>query len=130
MINTFLMFDGNAEEAMKFYVSVFPNSKIVRLIHYKENEAGAEGSVMHAVLSLNGQEFIFIDSPVKSNFSFNPSMSLHVSCATEVEIKELFHKLSQGGQILMPLDSYGFSKKYCWFQDKYGVCWQLNYISS
>jgi predicted 3-demethylubiquinone-9 3-methyltransferase (glyoxalase superfamily) len=67
-----------------------------------------------------------IDSNVKHEFTFTPSISLYVSCDTEQEIDRFFEDLSQGGGVLMPLDSYGFSKKYCWIVDKFGVAWQLN----
>ncbi len=88
-ITTFLMFDGNAEEAMNFYVALFRDSKIIHITRYGPNEAGAEGTVMHALFSLNGQEFMCIDSNVKHNFSFTPAISLYVVCDTEDEIDEL-----------------------------------------
>jgi predicted 3-demethylubiquinone-9 3-methyltransferase (glyoxalase superfamily) len=62
---------------------------------------------------------------VKHQFAFTPSMSLHVTCTTEEEIDRLFVSLSVGGQILMPLDSYPFAKKYTWLNDRFGVSWQL-----
>jgi predicted 3-demethylubiquinone-9 3-methyltransferase (glyoxalase superfamily) len=67
-----------------------------------------------------------IDSPVKHNFTFTPAMSLFVDCADEAELDTLFAKLSEGGQVLMPLDNYGFSRKFGWLADKFGVSWQLN----
>ncbi len=124
-ITTFLMFDGQAEEAMRFYTSLFPDSEIKSLYRYGEHEAGAKDTVMHAVFSLHGQLFMCIDSSVKHEFTFNPAISLHVTCETEEEIDEVFGKLSQGGSILMPLDAYPFSRKYGWVNDKYGVSWQL-----
>ena len=125
-ITTFLMFDGKAEEAMNFYTSLFENSKILSLTRYGPNEAGAEGTVMHAAFSLGGQEFMCIDSNVKHEFTFTPAISLYVNCETEEEIDGLFEKLSHGGQVLMPLDRYPFSEKFAWLSDKFGVSWQLN----
>ena len=125
-ITTFLMFDGNAEEAMDFYISLFAGSKVLSLTRYGPNEAGAEGTVMHATFSLNGQEFMCIDSNVRHEFTFTPAVSLYVACETEPEIDQLFEKLSQGGQVLMPLDRYPFSEKFAWIADKFGVSWQLN----
>ncbi len=124
-ITTFLMFEGQAEEAMSFYLSLFPDSKLESITRYGEGEAGPAGSVQHATFSPNNQLFMCIDSPVKHQFAFTPSMSLHVTCTTEEEIDRLFASLSVGGQILMPLDSYPFAKKYTWLNDRFGVSWQL-----
>lgn len=125
-ITTFLMFEGKAEEAMNFYVSLFDQSEIKSITRYGANEAGAEGSVMHAVFSLNGQEFMCIDSSVKHAFTFTPAMSLFVTCETEDEIDRLYGALSENGSVLMPLGAYPFSEKFCWVADKFGVSWQLS----
>ena len=125
-ITTFLMFEGKAEEAMNFYVSVFDGAEIISILRYGANEAGAEGSVVRATFSLDGQMFMCIDSSVKHGFTFTPSMSLYVSCVTEEEIDRLFEKLSEGGSVMMPLAAYPFSEKFAWVADKYGVSWQLN----
>lgn len=125
-ITTFLMFEGQAEAAINFYLSLFPNSEIVSLNRYGANEAGAEGTVQHAIFALNGQEYMAIDSPVKHGFSFTPAVSLFVTCDTEAELDKLFAGLSEGGQVLMPLNNYGFSKKFGWTNDKYGVSWQVS----
>ena len=122
---TFLMFDGKAEEAMNFYTSLFDQSEIVNISRYDENGPGKEGTVIHATFTLNGQEFMCIDSYVNHNFTFTPAMSLYVTCETEEEIETVFHKLAQDGAILMPLGAYPFSKKFGWLNDKYGVSWQL-----
>ncbi|HDX9651046.1 hypothetical protein COL68_24550 [Bacillus wiedmannii] len=124
-ITTFLMFEGKAEEAMNFYTSLFDQSEIVSISRYDENGPGKEGSVIHATFTLNGQEFMCIDSYVNHGFTFTPSMSLYVTCETEEEIEKVFHKLAQDGSVLMPLGSYPFSKKFGWLNDKYGVSWQL-----
>ncbi len=70
--------------------------------------------------------FMATDSPVKHDFAFTPAMSLFVDCATEAEIEALYAKLSEGGQVLMPLNAYPFSPKFGWLSDKFGVSWQLN----
>lgn len=126
-ITTFLMFDGKAEAAMNFYLSLFAGSKVLHLTRYGPNEAGAEGTVMHATFSLGGQEFMCIDSAVKHAFTFTPAMSLFVNCETEDQIDRLFAELSQGGQVFMPLDRYPFSGKYAWLSDQFGVSWQLSF---
>lgn len=128
-ITTFLMFEGQAEAALNFYTSLFNDSKIINISRYGPNEMGAEGSVMHATFSLNGQQFMAIDSYVKHAFTFTPAMSLYVSCETEQEINTLFAQLSTGGNVLMPLDKYPFSSRFGWVNDQFGVSWQLSLIS-
>ncbi len=129
-VTTFLMFDGKAEEAMNYYVSVFDQAEILSIERYGPNEAGEEGSVLRATFSLFGQVFMCIDSNMKHDFSFTPAMSLFVTCANEEELGRFFEKLSQGGQVLMPLAAYPFSDKFGWVSDKYGVSWQLNLESN
>jgi len=123
---TFLMFTGRAEEAMKFYTSLFKNSEITKISRYGANEDGVEGTVEHATFTLNGQEFMCIDSYVQHDFTFTPAISIFIRCETEEEIGRAFAALSQGGQILMPLDRYPFSPKFGWVADKFGVSWQLD----
>jgi predicted 3-demethylubiquinone-9 3-methyltransferase (glyoxalase superfamily) len=120
------MFDGKAEEAIGFYVSLLPNSAITAVARYGAGEAGAEGSVMHARFTLNGREFRCIDSPVKHDFTFTPAISLFVDCATASEVDALFAQLATGGRVLMPLDAYPFSRRFAWVNDRFGVSWQLN----
>ncbi len=125
----FLMFQGGkAEEAMNFYTSLIEDSEITSIIRYGANEAGDEGTVMQATFTLKGQTFMCIDSNVKHAFSFTPSFSIYVTCSTEEEIDTLYAKLIEEGQALMPLGSYGFSRKFGWLNDRYGVSWQINFI--
>ncbi|WP_017727078.1 VOC family protein [Halalkalibacterium ligniniphilum] len=126
-ITPFLMFqDGKAEEAMTYYTSIIEDSEITNISRYEANQTGDEGTVMHATFSLKGQEFMCIDSNVKHEFSFTPSFSIYVTCDSEEEIDTLYKKLITEGQALMPLDDYGFSKKFGWLNDRFGVSWQLN----
>lgn len=126
-VTPFLMFqEGKAEEAMNFYTSLIEDSTITNLIRYGANEGGDEGTVMQATFTLKGQEFMCIDSNMKHEFSFTPSFSLYVTCNTEEEIDSLYQKLNEGGQALMPIGDYGFSQKFAWLNDRYGVSWQLN----
>jgi predicted 3-demethylubiquinone-9 3-methyltransferase (glyoxalase superfamily) len=125
-ITTCLMFEGQAEEAITFYTSLFDDAEIVAISRYGPGEAGAEGSVQHATFSLGGQQFACIDSTVKHEFSFTPSISLVIQCETEEEIDRLYAALSEKGKELMPLSSYGFSPKFGWTNDRFGVSWQLN----
>jgi predicted 3-demethylubiquinone-9 3-methyltransferase (glyoxalase superfamily) len=124
------MFTGQAEAAMKFYMSLFPDSEIKSIIRYGKDQGGTEGSVMHAVFTLNGQQFMCIDSSVQHAFTFTPALSLHVTFDSEAEVDHAFAKLSDGGMVLMPLAAYPFSKKYGWVNDKFGVSWQLTLAAS
>lgn len=129
-VTTSLMFvgeqHGKAEEAINLYTSLVKDSKILQITHYGAGEQGVEGTVKAATFTLKGQEFQAMDSHLGHAFTFTPAMSLVVQCETEEEIDGLFSNLSSGGGILMPLNNYGFSKKFAWVADKYGVSWQLN----
>lgn len=125
-VTPFLMFEGAAEEAMQFYVALFRDSQIKRIERYGPGEPGAEGSVKLAEFNIVGQDVLCIDSPAKHQFTFTPSISLFVECESEVELETLFGQLSESGQTLMPLGDYGFSKRFGWVNDRFGVSWQLN----
>ncbi len=125
-ITTFLMFEGNAEEAMTFYLSLFDDAEVISIARYGAEGPGKDGSVQHAMFSLAGQQFMCIDSPMKHDFTFTPSVSLFVQCETEVELDRLYAALGEEGKELMPLGNYGFSPKFGWVNDRFGVSWQLN----
>lgn len=134
---TFLTFVGDqcgkAEEAMKFYTSIFPNSEIKRVTKYSEGEVGgAPELIKYGVFTLNGVEYRVSENNYNHAWSFSPGVSLFVECDSESEIDALFETLSSnGGQVMVPLDNYrsgdyGFGEKFGWCEDKYGVSWQLN----
>ena len=123
-VSTFLMFDGVAEQAMNFYVSLFDGS-ITHVERYGPGENGAEGLVRNAAFELQGHRLICFDSPVKHAFTFTPSISLFVECRSEDELDRAFRQLSEGGAVLMELGNYGFSRKFGWTNDRFGVSWQL-----
>lgn len=128
-ITPFLWFDRNAEEAAAFYTSLFPNSSVSTIRRYPDGPlegpmAGLEGKVLTAVFTLDGYQLMAIDGG--SHFTFSPSTSLSVQLRSNEEIETLYTKLMEGGTALMPLGVYGFSKKYAWLSDKYGLSWQLN----
>lgn len=125
-VTPFLMFEGKAEEAMNFYVSLFADSEILSVDHYGPGEQGPEGSVRLAEFRLGGQRFKCIDSPIEHEFSFTPSFSIYVDCEDVEELERAFAKLAHGGKVLMPLDNYGFSERFGWTDDRFGVSWQLN----
>jgi predicted 3-demethylubiquinone-9 3-methyltransferase (glyoxalase superfamily) len=118
-ITPFLMYigeqQGKAEEAMNFYTSLFQNSGINNIVRYGPGEEETEGTVVHAAFSLNGQEFMAMDSGQEHAFTFTPAISFFVNCATRGEVDELWDKLSQGGE----------PGPCGWLKDKYGVSWQI-----
>ena len=112
-ISTFLTFqDNNAEEAMNFYVSLFEDSKINEIRRHGEDGPAKEGSILYATFELNGSKFACSDSYIKHEWDFTPGVSNFVECLTNDEIEELFAKLSDGGQVMMPIDNYGWSQKF------------------
>jgi predicted 3-demethylubiquinone-9 3-methyltransferase (glyoxalase superfamily) len=113
-ITTFLTFDGRAEEAVEFYVSIFPHSKITSTSRYGDAGPAPAGTFMSATFELAGQEFIALNAPGPA-FSFAPGISLFVDCETQEEVDELWEKLSAGGE-----------KGPCgWLTDQFGVSWQI-----
>jgi len=122
----FLMFEGQAEEAMRFYVSLFPGSRVVEIARYGKGAPGAEGTISRATFTVAGQEIMCTDSHVKHGFTFTPAISLFVQCTSIERMKVLVNRLAEGGKVYMPLDDYGFSKLFAWVGDRYGVTWQLN----
>jgi predicted 3-demethylubiquinone-9 3-methyltransferase (glyoxalase superfamily) len=122
----FLMFTGDAEQAMTFYTSLFDDGRIVDIARYGPEGPGPEGTVLFARFSLAGQEFLCSDTFVSHAFSFTPSFSVWIETESEGELQRLFAALADGGAELMPLDDYGFSRRFGWVNDRFGVSWQLN----
>ncbi|HVO61728.1 MAG TPA: VOC family protein [Terriglobales bacterium] len=112
-ITPFLWFDRQAEEAAKFYVSIFRNSRIGKVSRYGDAGPGPKGSVMVISFELEGQEFTALNGGPQ--FKFTPAISLMVHCDTQQQVDEFWEKLSEGGR-----------KDRCgWLQDKYGLSWQI-----
>jgi predicted 3-demethylubiquinone-9 3-methyltransferase (glyoxalase superfamily) len=108
-----LWFDGQAEEAMNFYTSIFRNSKVGSVTRYGEAGPGANGSVMTATFEIEGQEFVALNGGPA--FKFSPAISFVVRCKTQEEVDEFWGKLLQGG-----------APQQCgWLTDKFGVSWQI-----
>ncbi len=125
-VRPFLMFEGKAEEAMNFYVSLFPGSEITELQRYGAGEPGPEGSIKKAAFTVGGENMLCTDSFVHHGFTFTPSISFFVSCESEGELRSLSASLSEGGSTFMPIGEYGFSRLFAWIGDRFGVSWQLN----
>ncbi|HXL85088.1 MAG TPA: VOC family protein [Casimicrobiaceae bacterium] len=112
-ITPFLWFDGKAEEAMRFYVSIFKNSKVGAITRYGDAGPGPKGTVMVVTFQLDGQEFIALNGGPQ--FTFSPAISFVVNCETQEEVDAFWEKLSEGGE-----------KLQCgWLRDKYGLSWQI-----
>jgi predicted 3-demethylubiquinone-9 3-methyltransferase (glyoxalase superfamily) len=112
-ITPFLWFDGKAEEAANFYVSIFRNSKILSVSRYGDGGPGPKGAVMTAAFELDGQKFVALNGGPQ--FAFSPAISFMVNCETQQEVDDLWEKLSAGGKEVQ-----------CgWLQDKYGLSWQV-----
>src|ERR671931_315410 len=116
-ITPFMWFEDNAEEAAKFYTSIFKNSKIIDISHYGESAAEVsgrpKGTVMTVTFELEGQRFMALNGgPI---FKFSPAISFFVNCQTQEEVDDLWEKLSEGGE-----------REQCgWLKDKFGVSWQI-----
>src|SRR5207237_5895833 len=106
-------FNGNAEEAMNFYVLIFKNSKIVSMSRWGDAGPGPKGTIMGATFELDGQRFLALNgSPM---FTFSPAVSFYINCETQAEVDALWEKLSAGGE-----------KQRCgWLKDKFGLSWQV-----
>ena len=122
----FLMFTGNARAAMDLYLSTFPDSHVVSSTLYDDAGPGPVGTVKVATFTICGREFMCSDSPVKHAFTFTPSSSIFVEFESMDALERTIAVLSKDGQMLMPPGNYGFSKHFCWLNDRFGVSWQLN----
>ncbi|HEX5479326.1 MAG TPA: VOC family protein [Dehalococcoidia bacterium] len=129
----FLMFCGEqhwrAGEAIAFYCSTFPDSRIVQIDRYGPEEAEPERTVRVATFELGGKRLMAIDSAAPHEFTFTPAISIWIERSSADEIERLSSALLDGGSALMPLGDYGFSRQSCWVADRYGVTWQLNLAS-
>jgi predicted 3-demethylubiquinone-9 3-methyltransferase (glyoxalase superfamily) len=112
-ITPFLWFDGKAEEAMNFYVSIFKDSKVGKVTRFGEGGPAPKGTVTTASFQIEGQELTALNGGPQ--YKFTPAISLFVNCQNQAEVDELWEKLSAGGQKL----------RCGWCTDKYGVTWQI-----
>ena len=126
-VRPFLMFQGGAAQAaLDLYFATFPGSRLVRAERYGPGEPGPAGTIKVAVFTLGDREFMCADSPMKHGFSFTPSSSIFVDFDSVEELDRTFATLATGGGVLMPLNDYGFSRRFGWLNDRFGVSWQLN----
>jgi two-component system sensor histidine kinase QseC len=113
-IATCLWFDGNAEEAVKFYTGIFSNSRIDDVMYYGEAGPGKAGSVLSMTFHIEGREFIALNGGPQ--FTFTPAISMFVKCETQAEVDTLWDKLLAGG---------GTPVQCGWLTDRYGISWQI-----
>jgi len=112
-ISPFLWFDHQAEEAVRFYTSIFPNSGVTAITHYPDGAPGPKGSVMTVAFELDGQQFTALNGGPQ--FKFTEAISLVVNCETQQEVDGFWNKLSAGGKEV----------ECGWLKDKYGLSWQI-----
>lgn len=124
-ITTFLMFNNQAEEAVKLYTSLFEDSEIITMDKYGENGPGDPGTVQHSIFTLNGQVFMAIDANSGTELPMNPAISLFVTVKDTIEMERLFNGLKDEGAILMPKTNMPPYREFAWVQDKFGVSFQL-----
>lgn len=126
IVRPFLMFQGEAADAIAFWIEVVPDTRLLRVEHFDDAGPGLEGSVKTALLAIGNQDVMVFDSPVKHDFSFTPAFSFFVTCESEAQLETLAARLAEGGRVLMPLGEYGFSRRFAWVEDRYHVSWQIN----
>jgi predicted 3-demethylubiquinone-9 3-methyltransferase (glyoxalase superfamily) len=125
-VSPFLMFEGQAGEALELYAAAFEDAEVVEVRRYDDAGPGPAGTVEHAVLRVGDREVRLIDSPVQHDFGFTPAVSLFVDLDSPEDVDIAFEMLSAGGKVLMPLDAYPFSPRFAWVADRFGVSWQLS----
>jgi predicted 3-demethylubiquinone-9 3-methyltransferase (glyoxalase superfamily) len=130
VVSSLFMFEGRAEEAMTFYVSLFDDAEVEHVVRFGPGEPGPEGSILLADFRLGGQSFQCMDSYIRHAFTFTPATSVSVELPTEAEVDAVFARLAEDGQVLMPVAAYPFSPHFGWLTDRFGVSWQVQVARS
>lgn len=126
LLSTFLTFKGNAEEAMNFYVSLFPNeAKIHSVVKFEEGQNGPVGKILNATVEIKGHSLMFMDMEPQFAPDFSWATSLLVVCNEEAQFDSLFNSLSKDGSIMMGPEAIPPMRKVAWITDRFGVTWQL-----
>ena len=129
-ISTCLMFVGDhagkAHDAITFYTELFNNSELLSVEWHEASANEVAGTVKFARFSIAGVQYIAMDSSHDHAFTFTPATSQFVDCDSIEEIEYLYQALQEEGDSLMPLGEYGFSRRFGWVNDRFGVSWQLN----
>ena len=119
----FITIEKRAQEALDFYSSVFPSFSLISLNHHAEPH---HELVMLGIFSIKGQEIMISDSFVSHEWGISPGISFFLDLDDKDELDTLLKSLEEQGKIHMPANDYGFSKRFAWVEDKFGVNWQLN----
>jgi predicted 3-demethylubiquinone-9 3-methyltransferase (glyoxalase superfamily) len=112
-ITPFLWFDGQAEDAANFYVSIFENAKIHSVSRYGDEAPGTTGTVMTVSFELDGQKFVALNGGPE--YKFTPAISFSIDCKTQQEVDHFWNRLSEGGE----------TSQCGWLHDRYGITWQV-----
>ena len=124
---TFLTFQGGVGlDAVHFYTSLFEDSEIVSLHTYDAEGPGPEGTLLTAHFRIGGQDFLASDSFINHEWDFTPAVAVWVEADSEDQFERIFDALSDAGKVHMPPDNYGFSRRFAWTDDRFGVSWQLS----
>jgi predicted 3-demethylubiquinone-9 3-methyltransferase (glyoxalase superfamily) len=120
----FLMFQGEARDALALYSKAFADFE--QLLLQEHAEGPQTGQIAMARIRIGGLEIMLYDSPPVHDFTFTPSTSTFIDCDNEAQLRALAAELGDGGKVMMPIDGYGFSTLFTWVADRFGVSWQLN----
>ncbi|MFD0683204.1 VOC family protein [Actinomadura fibrosa] len=136
----FLMFQGNAEEAMNFYTSLFEDAEVLQVIRARAEDPGwTEGTLQYGIFRIAGQQVVCSntpppDSPLREiapwdEFTFNPAMTMYVQRDSVEDFDALYEALAEGGRVYLPAKEYGFSPRFAWLDDRYGISWRIDLSS-
>jgi len=125
-VHTHIMFQGEAEEAVRLYDAIFDTFEVQSTERYGAGESFEAGTFRLASVRFSGQSLIIFNSPPMHDFTFTPAMSLYVDLESREAFEAAFERLSEGGEILMPVGDYGFSPHFYWLKDRFGLSWQLS----
>ncbi|MGP7816913.1 VOC family protein [Niallia sp. 01092] len=124
-ITPFFTFSGNAEEAMNYYISIFPDSKLVSLTRISKEDRGEEGKLLNGTFELMGQQFMVLDMEKEYCPAFTWAVSSLIECKDQKEFDHLFTNLSEEGVVMMGPEPILHFRQVAWVTDKFGVTWQL-----
>ncbi|TDE34861.1 VOC family protein [Actinomadura sp. 6K520] len=136
-LSVFLMFHGNAEEAMDFYTSLFEDGEVLQVIRARAEDAGwTEGTLQYGIFKLAGQQVVCSNTPPPDSrlhdlmpwheFTFNPAMTIYVQRDSVEDFDKLYEALAEGGEVHLPARDYGFSPRFAWVSDRYGISWRID----
>lgn len=125
-VQPFLMFQGEAQAALDLYMAQFRDARLEVVTRHGPGGPHVEGNIERATLTIAGQTIMVFDSPPVHPFTFTPAISLFVDCDSAEELDRLAAGLGEGGKVFMEAADYGFSRRFTWIGDQFGVSWQLN----